>query len=351
MAISKEPFGRTRDGVAVEKYRLTNDSGASVAFIAYGAIVTEIVVPDRTGRMVNVVLGLPSLAAYETGNSPYFGAIVGRYGNRIAGAKFTLDGKTYRLAANNGPNSLHGGAKGFDKVVWAVEPQGDSAARLTTVSPDGEEGYPGTLTASVVYSWSNDNAFRIDYEATSDKATVVNLTNHSYFNLAGDGAGSIEGHVLAIDADAIIATDSGGIPTGEIMPVAGTPFDLRRGAPIGAGIRSPHPQTVAGRGYDQTFVLNHAGRGLGACARVHEPTSGRVLTVTTTEPGVQFYSGNFLDGTIAGAAGKRYRQGDGFCLETQHFPDSPNRPKYPSTVLRPGETFRSTTVHAFSTEG
>jgi len=350
MPVERAPFGKTKDGETVEAYTITNAGGASVRFISYGGIITEINVPDRDGRIGNVVLGFKSVADYEA-ESPYFGALIGRYGNRIGGAKFSLEGKDYKLAANHFSNSLHGGAKGFNKVVWRVAPIGDNAARLTYVSPDGEEGYPGTLTVNVTYTWGDDNTLAIDYEATTDKTTVANLTSHSYFNLAGDGAGSIEAHVLTIDADRITAVDAEGIPTGELMPVDGTPFDFRKAMPIGSRIRAAHPQIVNGLGYDHNFVLNRKGSEAAFCARVADPATGRTLTMTTTEPGLQFYSGNFLDGKITGAAGRQYRQGDAFCLETQHFPDSPNRPEFPSTVLRPGETLRSTTAHRFGTDG
>ena len=349
-SVRKAPFGRTNDGAAVEVTTLTNASGASIRFLSYGGIITEINVPDRDGRIGNVVLGFDSVADYEA-KSPYFGALIGRYGNRIGGAKFAIDGKEYKVGANEGRNSLHGGTRGFNKAIWTVEPAGDAAARLSYVSPDGEEGYPGTLSVGVTYTWDDDNALTIDYEATTDKPTVTNLTSHSYFNLAGDGAGSIEGHLLTIDADRITAIDAESIPTGELMPVDGTPFDFRHAMPIGARIRAAHEQIVNGRGYDHNYALNRDGPGLAFCARAYEPTTGRVLTIETTEPGVQFYSGNFLDGTITGAAGRRYRQGDAFCLETQHFPDSPNRPEFPSTVLTPGQILRSQTVHRFGVDG
>jgi aldose 1-epimerase len=351
-SVDKTPFGNTQDGKAVDLYTLTNDRGASVKFIAYGGIITAINVPDRWGKLDNVVLGFKELADYESMN-PYFGALVGRYGNRIGGAKFTLDGTQYQLAANNGPNSLHGGTKGFDKVVWAVEPLSSvsgAAARLNYTSKDGEEGYPGTLTVQVVYSLTNDNELRIDYEATTDKPTVVNLTSHSYFNLAGDGTGGIDDHILTINADRYTPVDATLIPTGQLASVTGTPFDFRQGAPIGARIRSNDPQMAYGRGYDHNFVLNRSGSGLSLAARVYEPRSGRIMEISTTEPGVQFYSGNFLDSTLVGAAGQQYRQTDGFCLETQHFPDSPNKPSFPTTVLKPGETLKSTTIHKFSTD-
>lgn len=350
MTVTRAPFGKTKDGEAAEQFTLTNAGGASVRFLSFGGIITEVNVPDRNGRLGNVVLGLKSMAEYEE-KSPYFGALIGRYGNRIGGAKFSIEGRQYKLAANHFGNSLHGGAKGFNKAIWTVEAAGDSAARLTHVSPDGDEGYPGTLTVNVTYTWSDDNALTIDYEATTDKPTVTNLTSHSYFNLAGDGAGSIEGHLLTIDADRITAVDAESIATGELMPVEGTPFDFRSAMPIGARIRAGHPQMVNGHGYDHNFVLNRDGPGLAFCARAYDPTTGRVLTIETTEPGVQLYTGNFLDGTITGAAGRQYRQGDAFCLETQHFPDSPNRPEFPSTLLTPGQVLRSQTVHRFATDG
>ena len=351
-SVDKTPFGNTHDGKAVDLYTLTNDRGASVKFIAYGGIITAINVPDRWGKLDNIVLGFKELADYESKN-PYFGALSGRYGNRIGGAKFTLDGTPYQLAANNGPNSLHGGMKGFDKVVWAVEPQSDgsgAAARLSYTSKDGEEGYPGTLTVQVVYTLTNDNELRIDYEATTDKPTVVNLTSHSYFNLGGEGTAGVGDHILTINADRYTPVDATLIPTGELASVAGTPFDFRQGAPIGARIRSNAPQMVYGRGYDHNFVLNRSGDGLSLAARVYEPRSGRIMEISTTEPGVQFYSGNFLDSTLVGPTGQQYRQTDGFCLETQHFPDSPNKPSFPTTVLKPGETLKSTTIHKFSTD-
>ncbi|MEZ2132857.1 MULTISPECIES: aldose epimerase family protein [unclassified Sinorhizobium] len=351
-SVDKTPFGNTQDGKAVDLYTLTNDKGASVKFITYGGIITAINMPDRWGNLGNIVLGFKELADYESKN-PYFGALIGRYGNRIGAAKFTLDGKEYQLAANNGPNSLHGGKKGFDKVIWTVEPVTDAngaAARLTYTSKDGEEGYPGTLKAQVVYTLTNDNELRIDYEATTDKTTVANLTSHSYFNLAGDGVGGIGDHILTINADRYTPVDATLIPTGELASVTDTPFDFRQGTPIGARIRAKDEQMVYGRGYDHNFVLNRSGNGLSLAARVYEPRSGRIMEISTTEPGVQFYSGNFLDATLVGAAGQQYRQTDGFCLETQHFPDSPNKPDFPTTVLKPGETLKSTTVHKFSTD-
>lgn len=353
MAMERTSFGTTKDGRAVVEYTLRNAAGAALKFIDYGGIVTEIAMPDRTGALANVTLGFANLADYEA-NAPFFGTLVGRFCNRIGGARFTLDGTEYRVTANEGANMLHGGngPTSFNRVVWNVEVLSPTQARLTHVSPDGAEGFPGTLSVAVTYTLGDDNAWRIDYEATTDKPTVLNLTNHAYFNLAGDGAGSIERHVLQIAADAITAGDNAGIPSGELMPVAETPFDFREPTPIGARLRSPHPQMAGRAGYDHNYVLRMAPAPLPAFAvRVSEPTSGRSLTIETTEPGVQFYSGNFLDGTLTGRAGRQIRQSDGFCLETQHFPDSPNQPAFPSTVLRPGETFRSTTIHRFGTDG
>ena len=362
MPVTKKPFGRTADGIEVDQFTLTNGSGASISFISYGGIVTQINMPDRWGRAGNVTLGFRTLADYETKNAPHFGVITGRFANRIGGARFKIDGNEYKVTANENPNSLHGGGgkTALNKVVWKVAPLPGASAKLTHVSPDGSEGFPGALTVAVTYTLGEDNAFAIDYEATTDKPTVVNLTNHAYFNLAGDGSGSIEGHVLMINADAITATDLAGIPTGELMLVEGTPFDFRSGMPIGARIRASHPQLANRQGYDHNFVLTSgpgsqsgASRsfdGLALCARAYEPTSGRIMTITTTEPGVQFYTGNFLDAKLTGSAGRQYRQGDGFCLETEHFPDSPNQPSFPSTMLRPGETFRSRTVHLFETD-
>ena len=350
MLVTKAPFGKTKDGVAVEEYTLANASGASVKFLSLGSIITEVNVPDRGGRVGNVNLGLKTVADYERPDNPYLGALIGRFANRIGGATFSIDGKTYKITANEGAHTLHGGARGFDKVIWTVEPAGDAAARLTYVSPDGEEGFPGTLSTTVTYTWSDDNTLTADYVATTDKPTVVNLTSHAYFNLAGAGSGSIERHLMTINADAIAAGDASGIPTGALMPVEGTPFDFRTAMPIGARIRSAHPQLAPRQGYDHNYVLRTGTGGLAFCARVYDPDSGRTLTISTTEPGVQFYSGNFLTGLITGASGRQYRQSDGFCLETQHFPDAPNRPEFATTVLRPGETFRSTTAYAFGTD-
>lgn len=351
MAFATRFYGRTQNGTPVEQATITNGNGASLSFIGYGGIVTAINVPDRRGRIDNVTLGFSTLADYETKNTTWFGAITGRFANRIGGAKFTIDGREYRVTANEGPHMLHGGGKAStDRVVWSIEQVSDNAAVLRHTSPDGADGFPGNLAMAVTYTFGEDNAFAVDYEATTDQPTVVNLTNHAYFNLAGNGSGTIENHVLTIDADQITETDAAGIPSGKLTPVEGTPFDFRSGMPIGARLRSSFPALAMRQGYDHNYVLNRNGAGLSFCARVYEPTSGRIMTVTTEEPAVQLYTGNFLNGTLTGSAGRQYRQGDGFCLETQHFPDSPNHPHFPSTMLRPGQVFRSRTVHLFETD-
>jgi aldose 1-epimerase len=351
--LQKEAFGTLADGTAVERYTMTNASGMEVSFLTYGGIVTAIRVPDRAGKRDNVVLGFAKLEDYVAQN-PYFGTITGRYANRIAQARFAIEGREYRLAANNGPNALHGGKAGFDKKVWRAEEVRSAegvAVTLSYTSPDGEEGYPGRLDARVTYTLTDADELKIDYHATTDKPTVVNLTNHSYFNLAGDGAGDVLGHELQLAASAYTPVDATLIPTGEVAKVAGTPFDFQTAKPIGRDIRTSDEQIVRGRGYDHNFVLDKPQAGaLSLAARVREPRSGRVLEVHTTEPGVQLYTGNFLDATLVGAAGKVYRQGDGFCLETQHFPDSPNQPSFPSTLLRPGEEYKSTTVFRFAVQ-
>ena len=342
-----EPYGRI-GGEEVRRFRLVAD-GIEADVLSYGGIVAALRVPDRAGRMESVVLGLGSLEEYAA-SSPYFGALVGRYANRIARGRFVLDGTAHQLAVNNGGNALHGGERGFDKRVWEVADAGPTHLTLRRTSRDGEEGYPGTLAVTAAYS-VEPGALRIDYAAETDRPTVLNLTNHSYFNLAGEGGGSVLDHGLRIDADAFLPTDPGQIPTGELRPVAGTPFDFLIPTPIGARIRVGDPQLLRGLGYDHCWVLRG---GVTAAprlvARARHPGSGRVLDVLTTEPGLQFYSGNQLTGSLAGPSGRIYRGGDGFCLETQHFPDSPNRPDFPSTTLRPGERFTSTTLFRFGVE-
>ncbi len=344
-------FGTTADGRVVEEYTLRNAAGVEVRFITFGGIITSIRVPDRQGRFANVALGFDSLAKYEA-EHPYFGAITGRYANRIGGGRFSLGGVDFELFKNDGENALHGGEFGFDKRIWDAS-EADGAVELTYSSADGDEGYPGNLDVTVRYSLDEVNGLRIDYAAETDAPTVVNLTNHSYFNLLGEGEGTIYDHVLTLNADQFTPTDAEQIPTGEIAHVEGSPFDFRQAKTIGSGQRSADAQIVAAKGYDHNFVLNREGVAEGelvAAARVYEPRFGRVMEVWTTEPGLQFYAGNFLDATLVGASGRLYRQSDGFALETQHFPDSPNKPHFPSTVLRPGERFESTTVYRFSTD-
>jgi aldose 1-epimerase len=335
------------DGTAVDEFTLTNRNGLEIKAITYGAIIRSLRVPDRTGTRADIVHGFDSLDGYLAGH-PYFGAVIGRYGNRIGGARFPLDGKTYELAANNGPNHLHGGVRGFDKYVWRAErlPPRNGIV-FTRTSPDGEEGYPGTLQVQVTYTLSDANELAIEYEATTDRATPINLTNHSYFNLGGHDSGDILRHEVTIHADRFTPVDGTLIPTGAIAPVQGTPFDFRRPTAVGARINDPHEQLQHGRGYDHNFVLDRRGNGLQPAARVMDPKSGRTLEVATTEPGVQFYTGNFLDGSVKGKGGAVYDHRTALCLETQHFPDSPNKPQFPSTILRPGERYRSRTVFTF----
>ena len=345
---TRHSFGTTADGSNVDLYTLTNNRGMEVKVATLGATIVSLKAPDRQGQFADVVLGWDTIEGYRA-NTPFLGVVVGRYGNRIAKGRFMLDGATYTLATNNGPNHLHGGVKGFDKAIWTarlVERPDGPAIQLDYASKDGEEGYPGSLAASVVYTLTDENQLRIDYSATTDKKTVVNLTNHSYFNLAG--AGDVLRHEVTINADRFTPVDATLIPTGVLQPVAGTPFDFTKPTAIGARIDDPHEQIKFGGGYDHNFVLNRTGPGLSLAARVSEPVSGRILEVHTTEPGVQFYTGNFLDGSITGKGGQVYNRRTGFCLETQHFPDSPNQPSFPSTVLEPGQRYQTTTVFAFS---
>lgn len=341
------PFGKTTDGTAVQLYTLSNAHGVKATITNYGGTLTSLLVPDKSGKISDVILGFDNVSGYQSPafrkSNPYFGALIGRYGNRIKGGKFTLDGKPYTLATNNGPNSLHGGKIGFNQVLWQAEP-GTSATgqtlKLTYLSKDGEEGYPGNLQVTVVYTLTPDNALRIDYTATTDKTTVLNLTNHAYFNLNHGVSQDILGHEVTLPADRYTVVDATLIPTGELRPVKGTPFDFTAPHTIGERIAQ-----VPG-GYDHNWVLNGAA-GQHAAATVYEPISGRTLEVSTDEPGMQFYTGNFLDGTLTGKGGTVYGKNAGFCLETQHFPDSPNQPKFPSTVLKPGETYRSSSTYTF----
>lgn len=344
--MEKRSFGQAADGQPVDLFALANANGVRAEILTRGGVVRSLEVPDRNGKMADVVLGFDSLDGYLKEN-PYFGALIGRYGNRIANAKFALDGKAYQLAANNGPNSLHGGLKGFDKRVWTVkDADGGDNARLTLnyVSKDGEEGYPGSLDVTVTYTLTKANELKIAYAATVDKPTVLNLTNHSYFNFSG--ADDVLAHELRLNASKFTPVDATLIPTGELKDVAGTPLDFRDSTAIGARINAGDEQLSRGKGYDHNFVLD--GTGMRLAAEVRDPASGRVMEVRTDQPGVQFYSGNFLDGTLRGKGGKVYGRRSGFCLETQHFPDSPNQPSFPSVTLRPGEKFQSTTVYRFS---
>jgi len=345
MSVAKEPFGQA-DGQAVELYTLTNKNGLRARIMTYGGILVSFETPDRQGRLNDITLGFDTLDEYLKGH-PYFGATIGRYGNRIGKGKFTLDGVEYTLAVNNGPNHLHGGVKGFDKVVWEAEgfESGEGVGlKLRYVSKDGEEGYPGNLACIVTYLLTNEDELKISYEATTDKATVLNLTNHTYWNLAGQGEGDILGHELMLAADRYTPVDEGLIPTGELRSVKGTPMDFTKAMKIGSRI-----QKVDIGGYDHNFVLNSGGGSMALAARVYEPGSGRVMEIHTDQPGVQFYTGNFLDGSNKGK-GKVYNKHYAFCLETQHFPDSPNKPQFPSVVLRPGQKYETVTVHRFYTK-
>jgi aldose 1-epimerase len=348
--IEKRPFGKTPDGAAVDLYTLTNAKGMEAAITNFGGIVVSLKVPDRKGALGDVTLGFKTLEPYFD-KSPFFGALIGRYGNRIANGKFTLGGKTYTLPVNNGPNSLHGGIKGFHKVVWQARPfttPDGPALELKYLAKDGEEGYPGNLSVTVTYTLTNSNELRVDYRATTDKDTVVNLTNHAYFNLDGDGAGDILDHKLIIAASRFTPINENLIPLGELRPVAGTPFDFTKPHAIGERIGVADEQLKRGLGYDHNFVLDGAAGTMRVVAKAWSPKTGRLLEVLTVEPGLQFYSGNFLDGTLVGKTGAAYKFRHGFCLETQHFPDSPNQPSFPSTVLKPGQQYKTTTIYRFS---
>lgn len=338
-----------REGRPVTLYKLTNAHGVEVGAMNYGGIIMSIRVPDKNGKFADIVLGHETMEGYIP-NPPYFGAIVGRYANRIAGGTFNLDGKTYTLPKNDGPNTLHGGmTRTFDKVVWDAEPlKGATGVAFSYLSKDGEEGFPGNLKTTVTYTLNNDNELIIDYEATTDKPTPINVSQHSYFNLKGEGNGDILDHEIMINADKFTPVDKNLIPTGELRAVKGTPFDFTTPTKIGSRINDNYEQLVLGHGYDHNWVINRSGSGMVLAARATEPTTGRVLEVSTTQPGVQFYTGNFLDGTITGKHGHVYKRRYGFCLETQHFPDSPNHPDFPNTILRPGETFHEKTIFKFS---
>jgi len=348
--VKKQSFGKMPDGTPVDLYTLSNGNGMEARITTYGGAVVSLTAPDRAGKFADVVLGMDTLDGYRT-QKVFFGALIGRYGNRIGHAKFALEGKTYQLPANDGANTLHGGPAGFDKKVWpAAEAKSADgpALALTYVSKDGEEGFPGTLTAKVVYTLTNKNELQIDYTATTDQPTVLNLTNHSYFNLAGAGEGDILQHQVTINADRFTPVDAGLIPTGELREVKGTPFDFTKATAIGARIGQADEQLKLGGGYDHNWILNRNQNGLTKAAEVYEPKTGRVMEVLTSQPGLQFYTGNFLDGTVHGKGGKVYPRRGAFCMETQHYPDSPNKPSFPSTELKPGTTYHATTVFRFS---
>ena len=348
--MQKQEWGKTADGQQVYLYTLSNKKGMVAEITTYGGAVVSLKVPDRKGEFADIVQGYPNLEGYVT-DKGYFGALIGRYGNRIAHGQFVLDGKTYTLFKNDGDNTLHGGQKGFNKKVWTakdVSTAAGPALELTYLSPDGEEGFPGNLSVKVVYTLTNENELKIDYSATTDKDTVLNLTNHSYFNLSGQGSGDILGHELMLRATRYTPVDSGLIPTGELAPVKGTPFDFTKSTAIGARINDDNEQLKLAKGYDHNFVLDGKMGAMHLAAEVYDPKSGRVMDVTTTEPGVQFYTGNFLDGTVTGKDGKVYKHRYALCLETQHFPDSPNHPSFPTTELKPGQHYHSTTVYKFS---
>ena len=349
--VTKQSFGKTAAGENVDLYTLRNKNGLETQITNFGGIVVSLKVPDRVGKFDDVVLGLSNFDDYLNHNGPYLGALIGRYGNRIAKGRFKLNGVEYKLAVNNGENHLHGGIKGFDKVVWTgreMRTKAGPAVVLTYLSKDGEEGYPGDLRVRVVYTLTNNDELRIDYSATTDKDTVINLTHHSYFNLLGEGNGDVLNHRVKIIADRFVPTDAGSIPTGELRRVAGTPFDFLNATAIGARINQDDEQLKFGNGYDHTFVIDGRAGTLRHAATVSEPVTGREMQVWTTEPGMQFYTGNFLDGSLTGKSGKSYARRTGFCFETQHYPDSPNQPSFPTTTLRRGATYKSTTIYRFS---
>ena len=350
--VSSVPFGKLPDGTQVSLFSLTNASGMKMTVMNYGGIITSLTAPDKNGNFEDIVLGYDSLSGYLT-KSPYFGALIGRYGNRIGKGKFTLDGKHYQLPQNNNGNSLHGGANGFDKRFWNIEeyPVANGAAvKLTYVSKDMEEGYPGTLNAQVIYHLTDNNELKFFYEATTDKPTVINLTQHTYFNLSGNSKSDILQHELFLSADEFVPVDNTLIPTGELKKVSETPFDFKTPTAIGSRIDKKDQQLEFGKGYDHCWVLNTQGDTSKVAATLYDPTSGRVMSVKTSEPGIQFYSGNFLDGSITGKFNTVYKQRYGLCLETEHFPDSPNKKNFPSVVLKPGETYRTQTMYTFSTK-
>jgi aldose 1-epimerase len=350
--ITKADFGKTSEGQAVEIYTLHNSKGAEARIMTYGGIVQSLSMPDKNGKFADVVLGYDNLQGYID-KTPYFGALIGRYGNRIGGAKFTLEGNTYTLATNNGPNTLHGGLKGFDKVVWTAKSSvGIRGPQLVLAyfSKDGEEGFPGNLEVTAIYTLTEDNELKLEFAATTDRPTVVNLTHHSYFNLAGQGNGDILGHIVYINSDKTTPVDSGLITTGEFKSVDGTPFDFRKSTAIGARINDPDTVLQYGPGYDHNWVVNKPLGQFGLQARVEEPASGRVMEVWSDEPGLQFYAGNFLDGTLKGKGGVAYQIHTGFAMEPQHYPDSPNKANFPSVELKPGETYHNTIVYKFSAE-
>jgi aldose 1-epimerase len=350
LKIEKLVFGTLPDGKIADLYTLKNANGMEVQISNYGGTITNLTSPDKNGKYENITLACDSLSGYLKG-VPFFGALIGRYGNRIANGKFSLDGKEYSLAKNNGPNSLHGGVKGFDKVLWTATPQEgeEPQLKLNYTSADGEEGYPGKLEVEVVYTLQKDNSLKIDYKATTDKPTVVNLTNHTYFNLSGDMTKEILDHEVSIKADRYLPVNETLIPTGELKSVTGTVFDFSKPTKINLGINDAKDiQIKYGKGYDHCWVFADSSSQLKDVATVYEPTSGRMMEVFTTEPAIQFYTGNFLDGTITGKGGTLYKYRSGLCLETQHYPDSPNQPKFPNTVLKPGETYQTTTVYKFS---